>query len=304
MESARSARTKTTINKIHTLLMERWESYTTRRVDINIIPTNASGETTADYRLLALRELMKLELPDRWSDILLKVVPDSNPLGVVQDDPILVGRPSLSQAYLRRYYALTKNDGEIVRRNQGAECLYMIVMWACGDGEARTLFSRQDIGDTDEDGAPEFLDGWGNPIQFIRWPAGFVSDLQSVEPITGKRLANQDHDPFDPFRRDQEGVTKPIPSDFPNPVDTIIAEIRNRNNNDKISAYRLVPLIYSQGPDDEADILVDTGAVTVLDPYAYAYGDNDDLQIGTTSDFAENGEGWHDNIHNHLMDSR
>ena len=31
--------------------------------------------------------------------------------------------------------------------------------------------------------ALEFIDGWGNPIRFLRWPAGFVSDLQPlVEP--------------------------------------------------------------------------------------------------------------------------
>ena len=37
------------------------------------------------------------------------------------------------------------------------------------------------IGDTDDDGAPEFLDGWGRPIEFIRWPTGFAerSDLMS-----------------------------------------------------------------------------------------------------------------------------
>ena len=32
-----------------------------------------------------------------------------------------------------------------------------MIMLATGDGEARTLFSSQDIGDTDGDGAPKFL---------------------------------------------------------------------------------------------------------------------------------------------------
>ena len=53
----------------------------------------------------------------------------------------------------------------------------LVIMNATGDGEARTLFSKQDIGDVDEDGAPEFIDGWGNPIGWIRWPAGVVSDF-------------------------------------------------------------------------------------------------------------------------------
>ena len=63
-------------------------------------------------------------------------------------------------------------------KNQSAECLYMIVINACGDGEAKTLFSESTIGDTDGDGAPEFLDGWGHPISFLRWAPGFVSDIQ------------------------------------------------------------------------------------------------------------------------------
>ena len=57
--------------------------------------------------------------------------------------------------------ATRNNDQTDIVANQGAECLYMIIMNACGDGEARTLFPESSIGDTDGDGAPEFLDGWG-----------------------------------------------------------------------------------------------------------------------------------------------
>jgi hypothetical protein len=84
---------------------------------------------------------------------------------------------------------------------------------------------------------------------------------------------DSDHDPFDFFRRQDE-------------------------------AYRLVPLIYSQGSDNDSDVLVDTGTTTGLNPYAYAYGPGNNQQIGITFDVESNGEGWHDNIHNHLMDSR
>lgn len=39
-------------------------------------------------------------------------------------------------------------------------------------------FTSKEIGDTDNDGLPEFLDGWGNPIQFFRWPVFYHSDVQ------------------------------------------------------------------------------------------------------------------------------
>ena len=114
--------------------------------------------------------------------------------------------------------------------NQGAECLYMVIMMACGDGEARTLFGESSIGDTDGDGAPEFLDGWGHPINFLRWAPGFDSQIQlnandlAMPPDSSDTAwttaAAGDHDPFDLFR-----------------VDPL--------------AFRLVPLIYSGGRDED-----------------------------------------------------
>ena len=68
------------------------------------------------------------------------------------------------------------NDSDTL---QGAESLYMICLSGLEDADAITQFSQSDIGDTDNDGLPEFLDGWGRPISFIRWPAGFASTLQT-----------------------------------------------------------------------------------------------------------------------------
>tara|TARA_R110002072_G_scaffold173600_1_gene328233 strand:- start:30303 stop:31646 length:1344 start_codon:yes stop_codon:yes gene_type:complete len=31
-------------------------------------------------------------------------------------------------------------------------------------------FSTREVADTDNDGLPEFIDGWGNPLRFYRWP--------------------------------------------------------------------------------------------------------------------------------------
>jgi len=323
METARAARTKTTIAKIHGLLMERWASYATRRVDIHPdirnqinmelqlgnISATQRGQMLADARLLATRELMKLEMPDRWSDVVLDALPDSNVLPLPILDPnILANRPSLSSSYLRRLYqaANVKDDGVILRRNQGAECLYMIIMLATGDGEARTLFSQQDIGDTDEDGSPEFLDGWGNPIQFIRWPAGFVSDLQPLDSVTNLRNADTDHDPFDPFRRDTLGSLRPSNGVYHANMQAHLNSITSRHAFiPPVEAYRLVPLIYSQGPDDQSDVLLDTARVTGLDPYAAIYeSDGSFLQLATTVDSSGDGDGWIDNIHNHLQDGR
>jgi len=307
VEAARRARTKATIVKLHTLLMERYESYKTRRVDVNQgilnqietafqngdIDARQRGQVLADARLLATRELMKLEMPDRWSDVIgnsVSSLPPTTPINSFVQPLILSTRPSLTQAYLRRYRSINTADVATIQSNQGAECLYMVIMLATGDGEARTLFGQQDIGDTDGDGAPEFLDGWGNSIQLIRWPAGFVdvSELMSGN-------ADADHDPFDPFRRDSPDAQRPNSSTHP--ISSVL--IGPLDNN--IAAYRLVPLLYSRGSDGETDLIVDTGAVVGLDPYAALYG-TPNTQLGTARDIDNDGEGWHDNIHNHLLD--
>ncbi|MCA9231276.1 MAG: prepilin-type N-terminal cleavage/methylation domain-containing protein [Planctomycetales bacterium] len=333
IEHANAARTKSTIGKIHTLLMEHWASYATRRVDVSssvlqqINSANANdtqkGQMLADARLLATRELMKMEMPDRWSDVLRNVVPDSNPANMKFNSPLMLeDHPVLAKSYLRRFYqaANLKNDGEVLRRNQGAECLYMIITLATGDGEAVAQFSPQDIGDTDGDGAPEFLDGWGRPIQFVRWPAGFVSDIQPIfdpndaakhiiqpvpDPLSLQRYYENDHDPFDHFRRDLPNVTFPPIGLYPGEMKNAIYSMRTRNAmSTPHSAFRLTPLIYSFGPDGLSDILVDTGKVARLDPYDAIYGTNDSELLATARDNDGDGDNWIDNIHNHLQDGR
>ncbi len=243
IEGSREKKTQSQIAKIHTLLMERYASYETRRVDIRqslindidaMNPTPVErGQMMADLRLLALRELMKYEMPDRWSD--------------VTDNPVFLNdRPPLAKQYLRRAATATGQYGP-------AECLYMTVMLATGDGEARTLFTKQDIDDTDPDGpdgAPEFVDGWGNPIQYLRWAPGFAfrSELMSGD-------ADADHDPFDPYRRDQPDAMPTNLNKYPASFRNYVAALK-----DPVPAFRLVPFIFSAGPigieDGKIDIVL------------------------------------------------
>jgi len=305
METSRAARTKTTIAKIHGLLMERWASYATRRVDIHpdilaSIAFSFSGRDIGlaryDVQLLATRQLLQMEMPDRWRDITLVDIPDSNALAITPLGPtVLASRPSLSSSYLRRFATLKTSDGTVIRQHQGAECLYMTIMLGTGDGEARTLFSQQDIGDTDGDGAPEFLDGWGRPISVLRWPSGFI--LQS-DLMTGD--ADADHDPIDFFRRDQNTSFGPLNTAYLTPPGgvnvqgrlSLLMSLRDAN-----SAFRLIPLIYSSGSDGISDLNTVPGGSQGLDPYTM-------VSIGLPSDFDNDGDNWIDNIHNHLQDGR
>ncbi len=320
-ETAREAHTRHMVERLHTLLVEHWDTYKTRRVrlrerqgsvpgveerinsDIPSTSPNSGarrGATLAEARLYALREMMLMEMPDRWSDILLAEV------GQVAQPPLyLIGRTDLSNVYLRRYQSLLSrvnkltgvpNTADEIKRNQGAECLYMIITIATGDGEARSQFGENSIGDVDGDGAPEFLDGWGHPINFLRWAPGFDSQIQINanqldNPASGTpgeawaAAASDDHDPFDVFRV-------------------------HRN------AYRIIPLIYSPGRDEDSGVHTNVNQVTwkqpnttnitangngppFVAPQLNPYLKNPDY-MGT-----DNGEGTAtDNIHNHLLGLR
>src|SRR5437667_3806620 len=63
-QMAREQRTRGMITKIDQLIMERYEAYRTRAVPIKIA-AGVQPRMAAGNRLLALRELMRLEMPDR-----------------------------------------------------------------------------------------------------------------------------------------------------------------------------------------------------------------------------------------------
>jgi len=76
-----------------------------------------------------------------------------------------------------------------------------------GGGALGSVFDRDDfkaseIGDTDSDGLPEFIDAWGHPLQFFRWPIMYRSDSQkgfapSPGPY-GSIFEAREQDPLDP----------------------------------------------------------------------------------------------------------
>ncbi|MFV2068845.1 MAG: type II secretion system protein [Pirellulales bacterium] len=276
-ESAKKAKTRTMITKLHALLMERWESYETRRVPINttgLDPKTSSGsgynrQQRQGRQLDALRELMMIELPDRWLE--------------VTRAPSWINRTGLSQGYRSRYRSFFPR-GDHNSTYQGAECLYLIITMATGDGDALEQFSDNDVGDVDQDKAPEFHDGWGHPINFLGWPVGFASEVQAVKRDASGNLIidSNDHDPFDPFHLDPE-------------------------------AYRIVPLIYSAGPDQEYGIINNNvsgnfeyprpqGArpppPQALSPYVVV-NTADNLRMGDID--PTNPAAATDNMHNHLI---
>jgi prepilin-type N-terminal cleavage/methylation domain-containing protein len=91
------------------------------------------------------------------------------------------------------------------KTNANSELLYLIVEDSSLNGSsAIELFGRSEIGDTDQDGLNEFLDAYGSPISWVRWPTSNVNvayqhpDL--LDPMLSlDRLGNE---PIDRFKAD------------------------------------------------------------------------------------------------------
>ncbi|HJT36694.1 MAG TPA: type II secretion system protein [Pirellulales bacterium] len=216
----------------------------------------------AAIRLAALRELMRLELPCRFSDFTSST--SGSPSSAQPVQTLLIPQPmngsnpvanpgGLSEQYLQffRSHATTFNT-----QYESAECLYMIIKFASQNelGQKNITDDPRLVGDVDGDGMPELQDAFAAgsfspptgaspyvrhnmPIAFVRWPAGFLSDLQpgptlaqynnSFSPPASMtytyEYASARHDIFDPLRIDPR-------------------------------AFAITPLICSAGPDGTYDV--------------------------------------------------
>jgi len=280
-EAARQSKTKATIQKLHNIVAELYGSYDTRRVPINT--SGMAPLAAAQARLYALRDIMRMEMPERLTDI------STSPLVF---GGLSVPEPTLHIAYQAR---ISGAAGPMVG-NAPAECLYMIVTLAGGE-DARAQFAPDEVGDTDGNGLPEFIDGWGRPIFFLRWAPGFNdSDLQRnvpVDPIADRNFAidqavRYDHDPFDPRKIDFALLSD--------------ADRRYQSTGGQraVGAWRLVPLIYSAGHDGQYGVGTDdvSGIYTwANDTYTRQY------LMGTPTADPSGNFRYYDNIHNHRVET-
>ncbi len=63
-----------------------------------------------------------------------------------------------------------------------SEMLYAILvegLGPLGSAFSRDDFTAREVADTDSDGLPEFIDAWGQPLQFYRWPIYYGGPLPS-----------------------------------------------------------------------------------------------------------------------------
>lgn len=203
--AAKQKSTESAITALHTQVMRRWESYRHRRAPVDPPPPGTPIAQIHQVRIEAIRELQRFEMPDRWSDLTTGPVRLKNPSGLAAayQRKITSGAPAPSYDY------------------QGAECLYfMLTTGASMEGTRSGDLARIKTGDKDGDRWLEFWDAWDQPISFIRWPIGFVSDDMPARSVVP-------------------------PSENTSPLDPLGILV----DDGAPAGFRLVPLIYSAGAD-------------------------------------------------------
>lgn len=214
-------RTRSLVVRLNQAVMGKWDNYRTRRIPLAFSPSQTVVQR-AQNRLLAMWDLQRMEFPQSYQ---LDVVPP----------PIMFNaalRPTISRGYVAR----GASAGNPTVDYDIAECLYLTCQMGLGaEGMASAELGKSQVRDLDKDGYPEFVDAWGNPIEMLRWPSGMASD---VMPLKGAGTSAPYRDP----------VNDPDPLDFARmavPADPV---------NNWMYGYRVVPVIYSFGPDGERGI--------------------------------------------------
>jgi prepilin-type N-terminal cleavage/methylation domain-containing protein len=218
--SQKKQATRLLISKLDAIVQQQMATYAARVVppppDTNGdgSPDYPSGWTKAAYRSWYVRRnLITGDLPDRWSDV-AALHDHTDYFGAPPNgNPVLFPKGKLTSAqktYISLWHGLPPAKrtlpGSVAAEHvsvsyAGAECLFMIVMQGgiadCIDcGELRTA----DRGDKDGDGLFEFWDAWGNPIDFILWPAAlqlpagsgaafFTTGTRTLQTISSARPA-------------------------------------------------------------------------------------------------------------------
>ena len=305
-EDAKRAKTKATIEKLNAVILQKFEEfryrtvklpiprrYTQRNFGMAAIPGRAEAapllkpRTVATIRTVLLKDYMRMEMPDKQTDL---TYTPTTLINILLEDGSTVTLDDFGGRYCPRDYNVLRDYFNLVAiaepvagasnanttalntsrptwtdTFESAECLYAIVANSFIAGAtALEGFHASEIGDVDGDSYPEFIDAWGFPIRFIRWPAGHDSQLNLSYKSTP--------DSFDPHRTNAA---------WSNPSLTQ-------------KPWTLIPLIVSRGPDKDFGIGDSFNPVyaTVQNPYA---PDTDNPGVAVTTSVSA----MSDNVSNH-----
>ena len=150
------------------------------------------------WDILARKAAYRFEFPQRVEDLLVGGNNDGNANTIPENLEFLLLRPTAAQQ-LRDETGSEPTTADVDTRadalwarhlvdrtTESSELLYFFLFHAGNYGSAeigRDDFATQEIADTDEDGLPEFVDAWGQPLRFYRWPTRLIDPTLPTVPF-------------------------------------------------------------------------------------------------------------------------
>ena len=193
-DQANRAATKATILKVNELLEQRVEAYR-RAVEQNAL--DKAEELVAEFiqellpqyrgrknrppasRIIATKELFRTNFPQRFSEMLdadADGVPNEFDEDADGDGDRFDIDPDEKGTFGKQNFVPTAHVSE----TESSELLYYLLTRmdvfgiAAVDSDA---FKASEVQDTDGDGLLEFVDSWGQPLRFYRWPTRLIRPL-------------------------------------------------------------------------------------------------------------------------------
>ncbi|MCU0711762.1 MAG: type II secretion system GspH family protein [Pirellula sp.] len=248
-------KTRTTVEKISDVLNARLLEYENYPVPLGIpstavprpvIDARPKQELVERARLFMLREIIRTEMPDHPDDLkatqfwfsefsstnppVIRPVPTGLINGgvdvFVPPGPVLALSTTSRAA---RLFTILSSVPRWDQQNANAELLFLVIADSEFDGStAHEMFGQSEIADTDGDGLNEFVDAFGVPIKWIRWPTGYQIGGKSFPDMLNKGIVDQstqsvsvDSEPYDRLRADpgwRTTNTNLRPGVFPPPL--------------------------------------------------------------------------------------
>jgi prepilin-type N-terminal cleavage/methylation domain-containing protein len=173
--SGNKQKTKASIKMLDEIIQRHFRSTESMSVAANI-PASGRGA--------AIRKQITADMPDHWDEV-RHMKANAGDFGSAR----------------QRGYVATLDAISPSNTFADAECLFMIIMQGgLADCIDCSGLGSIPVGDKDNDGAPEFLDAWGEPIQYVLWPGGFQLPI-------GSNFFDQTTPPFDGAGSGAEGGT-------------------------------------------------------------------------------------------------
>ena len=206
---AEEAATITTVRKIDALLQQRIEafdrSFTGNRklAAVSNMGLLLASQNIYDVRdevkeILAKKALFRFEFPQRMDErrfgdpnAVVNAVPTAIPSTIFR----AVAAPTARQQLIIEGN-LTPNEDQIRDRvilnwskhrpeTESAALLHFSLLTSGSFGVGAVdgdRFTSSEVADTDGDGLPEFVDAWGQPLRFYRWPTRLI-DIKAPNPF-------------------------------------------------------------------------------------------------------------------------